>query len=324
MNNIVIAATPDYRFFAQQVAAELGLAPAVIETRTFADGNIWFKYQDSIRDSYLYVIGSTDGSPPSGSAVKLEQLKQLISAGALASAARNCAVMMYWEMRQDRKDKPRTDIVAARTARELITAGATRVITMDLHAEQAQGFFYPLPVDHLFSSYAFMSFYKSQNEIVFTDVCSPDVGGSKRAEKYAAFLNANLVFTFKGARKQANESHVLGIAGEATKDGALLIVDDVIDTGGTFVHAVERWRDAGVENIYGFIPHPILSKDGQGVEAIYRIEQSPIKKLFVTDSIPLKRQSPKIQVISVVHLFAEAIRGHAEGSGITHLFLENK
>ncbi len=323
-NNLVIAAIPESRFFAQQVASELGLEPAAIVSRTFADGNTWFKYQESIRDSYLYVIGSTDGSPPSGSVVKFEQLKQLVSAGALASASRIAAVEPYWEMRQDRKDEPRTDLIAARHARELITAGATRIITMDLHAEQAQGFFYPVPVDHLFSSYSFMNWYRNQTDINITDVCSPDVGGSKRAEKYASFLGANLVFTFKGKHEQANESKILGIAGEVTPNGTMLIVDDVIDTSNTFVNAVERWSKAGSERIYGFVPHPILSNDKNGVEAIYRLEQSPITKLFVTDSIPLKRQSPKIEVISVVKMFAEAIKGHFEGTGISHLFLENK
>lgn len=323
-NNLVIAAIPEYRFFAQQVATTLGLETVPLSSRVFADGNVWFKYNESIRESYLYVIGSTDGSPPSGSNLKLEQLKQLLSAGVLASAVRIIAVMPYWEERQDRKDEPRTDIIAARVAREIMAAGATRIITMDLHASQAQGFFYPVPVDHLYSSYAFMEWYKSQQEIRFTDVCSPDVGGSKRAEKYAQFLDANLVFTFKGMRKAANKSRVLGIAGTPTPGGCLLIVDDAIDTGGTFVNAVERWREAGVENIYGFVPHPIMSTDRDGVEAIYRVEQSHITKLLVTDSIPLKRQSPKIDVISVVKLFAEAIKGHFDGTGISHRFLENQ
>lgn len=323
-NNLVIAAIPEYRFIAEQIASELNLSTVPLDSRTFADGNVWFKYCESIRESYLYIIGSTDGSPPSGSNVKLEQLKQLLSAGVLASAARLIAVIPYWEERQDRKDAPRTDITAARIAHEIVAAGATRIITMDLHAEQTQGFFYPVPVDHLYSSYAFMNWYKNQRDVHFTDVCSPDVGGSKRAEKYAQFLGANLVFTFKGMRKSANQSRVLGLAGTPTPGGNLLIVDDAIDTGGTFVNAVERWHEAGVENIYGFVPHPIMSKDRDGVEAIYRIEQSPITKLLVTDSIPLKRQSPKIEVISAVKLFAEAIKGHFDGTGISHRFLENQ
>lgn len=320
--NSVIAAIPSSRSFAAQVSSILEFKQVPIEFRTFADGNCWSKYEDSIRGSRVYIFASTDGAPPSGSAKKLEELRQLISASVLASAAKVIAVMPYFEARQDQKDQPRVDITAARWAKEIIHAGATRVITMDLHAKQIQGFFWPIPVDHLYASWCFKKWYDT-NKPNISAVGSPDVGGNARAEWYATQLKTNLVFTFKGIRPKQNESRVLGTAG-TVGDGGLLLVDDVIDTAGTLVHAVEEWDKTGVQDIYGFIPHPILSTDSKGTEAIYRIEQSPIKKLYVTDSIPLKRQSPKIQVISAAELFAEAIRADANNDSINHLFLDKQ
>ena len=319
-HNLVIAAIPDSRDFAAQVAALLGIEQAPIEFRTFADGNVWCKYQESIRETYLYVIGSTDGTPPCGSAFKFEQLKQLISAGVLASAARVTAVMPYFEMRQDVKDEPRTDLTATRHAREIVNAGASRIITMDLHADQAQGWFYPIPVDHLYASWSFINWLK-KNDLNISGCTSPDVGGNKRSQKYARFLKTNFVFTFKNRPKQ-NESQVVGIAGDPGQ-GTLLMVDDAIDTGGTAVNASAAWHNSGAANIDAFIPHAILSTDPRKGEALYRIEQSNIRKLYVTDSIRLKRSSPKVEVITVAPLFAEAIKAHYGGGSISHLFLEN-
>jgi ribose-phosphate pyrophosphokinase len=237
----------------------------------------------------------------------------MIDAAKRASAKTITAVIPYFGYaRQDRKDQPRVAITAKLLANLLTVAGTDRIITMDLHAAQIQGFF-DIPFDHLFGSSVFrgnIELYKKNLVVV-----SPDVGGIKMARAYAKMLDCSLVVIDKRRPKQ-NLAEVMNVIGEV--DGKdILIVDDLIDTGGTFVGAVEALKEKGALNIYGAITHPVLSG-----KALERIGNSLITKLYVTDTINIEGidQEEKIQVISSADLFAEAIRRTFNNESISSLF----
>jgi len=273
----------------------------------FSDGEIWVKYNENIRGKDVYIIQSTN--PP---ADNLMELLIMIDAAVRASASRITAVIPYFGYaRQDRKDMPRVSITAKLVANLLTTAGIDRVITMDLHAPQLQGFF-DIPVDHLYCSVLFLKYFK-KIKLRNLAVAAPDVGGSKRARVYAKELGADLILIDK-RRPKPNVAEVMNVIGDVNGKN-VLIVDDLIDTANTFVAAVEALRAAGARDIYGAATHPILSGS-----AIQKIENSSIKKLVVSNTIPVHFKSRKIEIVDVSKLFAHAILRNHENQSISALF----
>ena len=291
----------------EKICKYLNLTPGLIDFRRFSDGEIWVKFMENIRGRDVFIVQSTH--PP---AENLMELLITIDAAKRASATRVTAVIPYFGYaRQDRKDQPRVSITAKLVANLITVAGADRVITMDLHAAQIQGFF-DIPFDHLYASPAFTGIFKEQTENFV--VVSPDMGGIKLARSYAKRLDAGLVVIDK-RRPKHNQAEVMNIIGEVEGKNVLL-VDDLIDTGGTFVSSIKALKEKGAKDIYGAITHPLLSG-----EAIIRIKNSEIKKLYVTDSIPLKSDAGgKIVVRSASGLFAEAIIRSSRNESISSLF----
>jgi len=293
--------------FAEAVAAVLGIPLSSVRIKNFSDGEIWVKYDENIRGEDLFIIQST--MPPSDN---LFELLMLIDAAMRASAKRITAVIPYFGYaRQDRKDQPRVAITSKLVANLIAKAGAHRVITMDLHAPQLQGFF-DIPVDHLYASNTFVKYFKEE-KIKQMIVGAPDVGGVKMARAYAKRFNTDLVVIDK-RRPAQNVAEVMNIIGDPMGKNVVLI-DDLIDTAGTFANAAYALKKAGAKSIYGACTHPILSG-----EAIKRIEDSPIESLIVSDTIPLKQKSAKIKVRSVAKVFAEAIKRTHEDKSISSLF----
>ena len=230
------------------------------------------------------------------------ELLMLADAAKRASAKRIIAVIPYFGFaRQDRKDKPRVPIAAKLVADLLQTAGVSRVITMDLHADQIQGFF-NIPVDHLLASSIFIPYLRGQ-EVATEDLlfASPDVGGTKRASQYAKTLGTGFVMCYK-QRNKPNEVGTMQLIGDV-KDKHVILVDDIVDTGNTLCKAAELIKSCGAASVRAMITHPVLSG-----EAMEKIESSCMEELIVTDTIPLRRESPKIKVLSTASIFAEAIR----------------
>lgn len=292
---------------AEEIAKKVGVELGKIELKRFSDGEIWVKYGENIRGRDIFIIQSTNN--PSDNIL---ELLIMLDAAKRASANRITAVIPYFGYsRQDRKDQPRVSITAKLMANLITTSGADRVITMDLHAAQIQGFF-DIPFDHLYGSSVFLEHIGKLSDNL--SVVSPDVGGIKVARAYAKMLNSGLVVIDKRRPKQ-NVAEIMHIIGEVeNKD--ILIVDDLIDTAGTFVGAVQALKDKGARNIYGAITHALLSGP-----AIERINNSEITKLFVTNTINFKESlSKKIEMISAADLFAEAIKRTHLNESISSLF----
>lgn len=295
------------RPLAEKIAAVLGKPLGSIDIRNFSDGEMWVKYSENVRGCEVFIVQSTN--PP---AENLLELLIMIDAAKRASASKICAVIPYFGYaRQDRKDQPRVAISAKLIADLITEAGADRVITMDLHAPQIQGFF-NIPVDHLYSSAILVKHFR-EAAIPNLAVCSADVGGIKMARAYAKRLDAGLVVIDKRRPKQ-NETEVMNIIGEV-KHKNILIVDDLVDTAGTLVNAIEALQRSGASDVYATCTHPVLS--GKAME---RINGSNLKKLVVTDTLPLRVESPKIEVESVAQLFAEAIKRSYKHQSISSLF----
>ncbi len=292
---------------AKSIAKEIGKRLGNVEFKTFSDGELWVKYRENIRGCDVYIIQSTN--PP---AENLMELLIMMDAARRASARKVTAVIPYFGYaRQDRKDQPRVSITAKLIANLLTEAGADRVVTMDLHAPQVQGFF-DIPVDHLYSSVV-LARYFMKRRLKNLAVCSPDVGGIKMARAYAKRLGAELVVIDK-RRPRQNVAEVMNIIGDV-RGKNILIVDDLIDTGGTMCNAVEALRNAGAEKVFAACTHPVLSG-----KAFERINASRLEQLVVTDTLPLKIESPKIRVESVSHIFAEAISRSFGHRSISTLF----
>ena len=297
--------------FAQSVAATLAIPLAKVRIKNFSDGELWVKYDENIRGEDLFIIQST--MTP---ADNLFELLMLIDAAVRASAKRITAVIPYFGYaRQDRKDQPRVAITSKLVANLIATAGADRVITMDLHAPQLQGFF-DIPVDHLYASNTFVKYFKDE-KIKQMIVASPDVGGTKMARSYARRFNTDLIVIDK-RRPAPNVAEVMNIIGDPSGKN-VIIIDDLIDTAGTFTNAAVALKKAGAKSIYGACTHAVLSGD-----AIKRIEDSPLECLVVADTIPSKNDSRKIKVMSVANVFAEAIKRTHEDKSISSLFETEK
>jgi len=292
---------------AEQIAHQLGEPLGKIDIKNFSDGEIWVKFIDNVRGADVFIIQST--MPP---AENLLELLVTIDAARRASARKvNIVIPYFGYARQDRKDQPRVAITSKLIANLMTTAGTDRLICMDLHAPQIQGFF-DIPVDHLYSSVVFVDYLRNQN-IPDLTVVSPDVGGIKMARAYAKRLDADLVLIDK-RRPAPNVVEVMNIVGDV-EGRNVLIVDDLIDTAGTFTNAVTALKKAGAKSVYGACTHPLLSG-----KAIERINACDVEKILVCDTIPLKHPSPKIEVMSVAQVFAEAIERCFHNKSISSLF----
>ena len=293
---------------AGKIARAYGIELGNVIFSRFSDGEFQPSFEESVRGARVFIIGSTHPTSEN-----LMEMLLMIDAAKRASAKHITAVMPYFGWaRQDRKDKPRVPIAAKLVANLLETAGATRVITMDLHADQIQGFF-EIPVDHLYASTIFVPYIKSLN-LENLCIASPDMGGSKRAHSYAKFLNSDVVICYK-QRKKANVIEKMELIGEVEGKNVIL-VDDMVDTAGTLVKASEIMKEKGALSVRAVCTHAILS--GNAVE---KVENSTMEELIVTDSIPHSLQTKKIHVLSCDKLFADVMRSVHEHASISNKFL---
>jgi ribose-phosphate pyrophosphokinase len=294
---------------AEKIVSYLGIPLGNSSIKYFSDGEIWVKFNENIRGCDVFIIQSTNS--PSNN---LMELLIMIDAARRSSAQRITAVIPYFGYaRQDRKDQPRVSITAKLVANLITTAGADRVLTMDLHAPQIQGFF-DIPLDHLYSAPILVDYFQKKriNDLV---VLSPDIGGVKFARAYAKRLHIPLAIADK-RRPKPNEAEVMNIIG-AVKDKNILIIDDIVDTGGTMIQAAEAAYLEGAKGAYAGCTHPILS--GNAVE---KLKKSSFSEIIVTDTIPLDENKTfdKIKVISVASLFGNAIHRIHNEESISILF----
>ena len=293
---------------AEQIAEKYGVSLGKVTLSKYSDGEFQPSYEESIRGLRVFIVCSTFPT-----ADNLMELLMMIDAAKRASARHVTAVIPYFGWaRQDRKDKPRVPIAAKLVANLLDAAGATRVMTMDLHADQIQGFF-EIPVDHLFASTIFLPYVRGLNLENLT-IASPDMGGSKRAYAYSKFLESDVVICYK-QRKVANLVSSMELIGDV-KGKNVVLVDDMIDTGGTLAKAADLMIEKGALSVRAICTHAILSGD-----AYEKIENSKLLELIVTDSIPLKKQSNKIRVVSCAPLFAEVMQMVQNNNSISGKFL---
>ncbi len=306
-NPIKIFSGSASRDVASKIAEEFGTNLGALSFLRFKDGEIQPNFEESVRGCDVFIIQSTF-SP----AENILELLLTIDAAKRASAHYiNVVIPYYGYARQDRKDKPRVSIGAKLLADLIYTAGASRVMTMDLHAPQIQGFF-PIPVIHLDSSVIFIPYIKNL-ELSDLMIASPDIGGAKRAYEIAEKLNSEIVIADKH-RKRANEVEDMRIIGDV-KGKNIVIIDDIIDTGNTLIKSAELMLQEGAKSVRAFATHPVFSDN-----AIDMLEKSPIEEIIVTDTIPIKRPSKKITVLSISKLFARAIRNVYEHESISSLF----
>jgi len=296
-------------YLAEKIAENFGVELGKTHVLRFSDGEFQPYYEESVRGCTVFIIQST--FPPTDN---LFELLLLIDAAKRASAYKVVAVMPYFGFaRQDRKDKPRASIGAKLVANLLSAAGVDRIVTMDLHADQLQGFF-DVPVDHLYASALFVPYIKSL-DLEDLSVAAPDMGGTKRANAYSRFLNTDMVICYK-LRKQANVVEDIKVIGDV-KDKNIIIVDDMIDTAGTICLAADMMMSEGAKSVRVCATHPVLS--GPAYE---RIEKSAILEVLVTDTIPIPRHSDKIKVLSVDKLFADVIQKVYNYQSISSTFIQ--
>ncbi len=296
---------------ANRIAAYLGIEVGEIERRRFSDGEFWVMFLENIRGKDVFLL-----QPTHPTADNLMELLIMIDAARRASAARITAVIPYYGYaRQDRKDKPRVAITSRLIANLLQAASADRILTMDLHTAQIQGFF-DIPVDHLYSSYLFTKHFRSIAGENLT-VVSPDVGGIAMARSYAQRLGASIAFIDK-RRSKPNVAEVMNLIGEV-EDKDILIIDDMVDTAGTLVKCIETLRERGCRTIRAACTHPILSGD-----AVNRIKKANIEEFVVSDTVPLHKtaeESGLFNVLSTAEVFGEAIRRIHYGESLSVLFI---
>jgi ribose-phosphate pyrophosphokinase len=282
------------KYLGEMIARSYGTDLGKTIVTRFSDGEFQTRYDESVRGCTVFIIQST--FPPSDN---LFELLLLIDAAKRASAYKVVAVIPYFGFaRQDRKDKPRAAIGAKLVANLLIAAGVDRIVTMDLHADQIQGFF-DVPVDHLYASYLFVPYIKSLN-LDDIAIAAPDMGGTKRANAYSRFLNTDMIICYK-VRKQANVVEDIKVIG-LVEGKNVVIVDDMIDTAGTVCLAADMIMSEGAKSVRVCATHPVLSGD-----SIEKIEKSKIVEIAVTDTIPFNHECKKIKILSVADIFADVI-----------------
>jgi len=293
---------------AEQIAQSYGVPLGDVKVLEFSDGEFQPSFEETVRGQDVFIVQST--MPPSDN---LFELLLMVDAAKRASARKIIAVIPYFGFaRQDRKDKPRVAIGAKLVANMLMAAGVNRLITMDLHADQIQGFF-EVPVDHLYASTIFFpELEKLDNGNLI--MAAPDAGGAKRANSYAKKLNTGLAICHK-QRKKANEVAEMTVIGDVEgKD--VILVDDMCDTAGTLTKAADLFMEKGAKSVRAFCTHAVLT--GPAYE---RIEKSKLTEVIVTDTIPLKQHCDKIRVLSTAHLFSDVIRRLVNNQSISSHFI---
>ena len=293
---------------AKSIASKYGVPLGNVITSAYSDGEFQPSFEESIRGARVFIVGSTHPNSDN-----LMEMLLMLDAAKRSSAKHIAAVIPYFGWaRQDRKDKPRVPIAAKLIAKMLETAGATRIITMDLHADQIQGFF-EKPVDHLFASTIFLPYLQSLKLDNLT-IASPDMGGSKRAYAYSKFLKSDVVICYKQREKANVISHMELIGNVEGKN--VVLVDDMVDTAGTLTKAADLMMERGALSVRAVCTHPILSGF-----AYDKIENSKLEELIVTDSIPSKKESSKIKILSCADLFAEVMTNVNSNKSISTKFL---
>ena len=297
------------RYLAEKICKSLDCPLGKMKVEHFSDGEFSVSYEESIRGIYVFLVQSTFPSSDN-----LMELLLMIDAAKRASAYKTIAVIPYFGWaRQDRKDKPRVSIGAKLIADMLSVAGVDRVITMDLHADQIQGFF-NVPVDHLYGSTIFLPYIKSL-QLDDMVVASPDVGGSKRVGSYAKHLNVPMVLGYK-TREQANVVSEMHIIGEVEgKD--VIILDDMADTAGTLCKAANVIMDSGAKSVRAIVTHGVMSGD-----AIKNVNNSVLSEVIFTDSIPFEQgKSDKVKILSIADMFADTIQRVLTHKSISEMYL---
>ena len=293
---------------ANAIAANYGAAIGKVNFSRYSDGEFQPSFEESVRGARVFLIGSTNPSSEN-----LMELLLMLDAAKRASARHITAVMPYFGWaRQDRKDKPRVPIGAKLIAKLLETAGATRIITMDLHADQIQGFF-ERPVDHLYASTIFLPYIKDLKLTNLT-IASPDMGGSKRAYAYSKFLSSDVVICYK-QREKANIISHMELIGDVNGKNVIL-VDDMVDTAGTLTKAADLMIERGAISVRAICTHALLSGN-----AYEKIEASKLEELIVTDSIPARISHPKVKVLSCAPLFADVMHNVHSNKSISSKFI---
>ena len=294
---------------AKKISKSFGIDLGKIITSTYSDGEFQPSFEESIRGTRIFIIGSTNPSSKN-----LMEMLLMIDAAKRASARHITAVIPYFGWaRQDRKDKPRVPIAAKMIAKILESAGATRIITMDLHADQIQGFF-EIPVDHLYASTIFLPHLKNL-QLENLTIASPDMGGSKRAYAYAKALHSDVVICYKQRAKANVISHMELIGNVEGKN--VVLVDDMVDTAGTLTKAADLMVERGAKSVRAICTHGILS--GKAYE---NIEKSKLKELIVTDSIAQEKKSSKVKVLSCAKLFADVMQNVNSNKSINSFFIK--
>ncbi|MGM0479386.1 MAG: ribose-phosphate pyrophosphokinase [Bacteroidota bacterium] len=293
----------------EQIAKSYGIASGNVIVSEFSDGEFQPSFEETVRGQDVFIVQST--MPP---ADNLMELLMMVDAAKRASARKIIAVIPYFGFaRQDRKDKPRVAIGAKLVANMLMAAGVNRLMTMDLHADQIQGFF-EVPVDHLYASTVFFPEIQEMAKSGNVVMAAPDVGGAKRANSYAKKLDLGLAICHK-QRKKANVISEMTVIGDVEgKD--VVIVDDMCDTAGTLTRASDLLMERGAKSVRAFCTHAVLS--GPAYE---RIENSKITELIVTDTIPLKQQCDKIRIVSIAELFGDIIKKLVHNESISKHFI---
>ncbi len=307
---------PEPKFFActkssalaEKIAKAYGTELGNVLISRYSDGEFQPSFEESVRGARIFIIGSTHPSSEN-----LMEMLLMLDAAKRASARHITAVMPYFGWaRQDRKDKPRVPIAAKLIAKMLETAGATRIITMDLHADQIQGFF-EKPVDHLFGSTMFLPYLKSLNLDNLT-IASPDMGGSKRAYAYSKALACDVVICYK-QRAKANVISHMELIGDV-KGKNVVLVDDMVDTAGTLTKAADLMMERGAISVRAITTHGLLSGN-----AYERIEKSQLQELIISDSIPIDAKSDKVRVLTCANLFADVMHRVHHNTSISSKFL---
>ncbi|MDE6224640.1 MAG: ribose-phosphate pyrophosphokinase [Muribaculaceae bacterium] len=303
-----IFAGTNSRYMAEEICKDLGVELGQMNIQRFADGEFEVSFEESIRGCEVFLVQST--FPTSDN---LMELLLMIDAAKRASAQSIIAVIPYFGWaRQDRKDKPRVSIAAKLVADLLSTAGVNRVITMDLHADQIQGFF-NVPVDHLYASSVFIPYIKSLNlpDLV---IATPDVGGAKRANTYAKYFNVPLVLCHK-QRAKANVVATMTVIGDV-KDKNVILIDDMVDTAGTITKAADLMIANGAKSVRALASHAIMSDP-----ASERVDNCGLTEMIFTNSIPFKKNCKKATILSVARLIADTIRRVHENQSISSQYL---
>lgn len=307
-NNFMVFSGTKSRYLAEKICASLGCKLGNLLITHFADGEFAVSYEESIRGRDVFLVQSTFPSSDN-----LMELLLMIDAAKRASAHSIIAVVPYFGWaRQDRKDKPRVSIGAKLVADLLSVAGIDRLITMDLHADQEQGFF-DVPVDHLYASTIMLPYVKNLN-LPNLCIATPDVGGSKRASTYAKYLDCPLVLCNK-SRKKANVVDTMQIIGDV-KGMDVILVDDIVDTAGTITKAADLMMENGAHSVRAIASHCVMSGP-----ASQRVQDSKLEEIVFTDSIPYDNLCPKVKQLTVADMFAETIRRLMNNESISSQYL---